>query len=74
MATDFTSEVITAQTGRPVLTTGSKLPAALPRIILYVILALFCIYYLLPLYVMVINSLKPLSEITSGGNMMALPR
>jgi len=72
MATDFTSEVITAQTGRPVLTTGSKLPAALPRIILYVILALFCIYYLLPLYVMVINSLKPLSEITSGG-MMSLP-
>ncbi|MBO6758679.1 MAG: carbohydrate ABC transporter permease [Roseibium sp.] len=39
---------------------------------LYALLALFCIYYLLPLYVMVVNSLKPLSEITAGG-MMALP-
>lgn len=44
----------------------------LPRVLLYGILALFCLYYLLPLYIMVINSLKPLSEITSGG-MMALP-
>ncbi|MGI3186930.1 carbohydrate ABC transporter permease [Nioella aestuarii] len=43
------------------------------RVTLYVILALFCIYYLLPLYVMVVNSLKPLSEITSGG-MMSLPQ
>jgi len=31
------------------------------------------IFYLVPLYVMVVNSLKPLSEI-QGGNMMALPR
>lgn len=45
----------------------------LPRVTLYVILALFCLYYLLPLYVMVVNSLKPLSEITAGG-MMALPQ
>jgi glucose/mannose transport system permease protein len=42
------------------------------RFILYSLLVLFCIYYLLPLYVMVVNSLKPLSEITAGG-MMALP-
>ncbi|MEM6460310.1 MAG: carbohydrate ABC transporter permease [Pseudomonadota bacterium] len=42
------------------------------RIILYALLAVFCVYYLLPLYVMVVNSLKPLSEITAGG-MMALP-
>lgn len=42
------------------------------RVVLYALLALFCIYYLLPLYVMVVNSLKPLSEITAGG-MMALP-
>ena len=42
------------------------------RFILYTLLALFCVYYLLPLYVMVVNSLKPLSEITSGG-MMSLP-
>lgn len=45
----------------------------LARFVLYTLLAVFCIYYLLPLYVMVVNSLKPLSEITAGG-MMALPR
>jgi len=43
------------------------------RIVLYALLGLFCLYYLLPLYVMVVNSLKPLSEITAGG-MMALPQ
>ncbi len=42
------------------------------RIVLYLILGLFCLYYLLPLYVMAVNSVKPLSEITSGG-MMSLP-
>lgn len=45
----------------------------LARFVLYTLLAIFCIYYLLPLYVMVVNSLKPLSEITAGG-MMALPQ
>jgi glucose/mannose transport system permease protein len=43
------------------------------RILLYLLLGLFSIYYLLPLYVMVTNSLKPLAEITAGG-MMALPQ
>ncbi|MEM9631085.1 MAG: carbohydrate ABC transporter permease [Pseudomonadota bacterium] len=43
------------------------------RVILYLLLVFFCIYYLLPLYVMVVNSLKPLAEITAGG-MMALPK
>ena len=42
------------------------------RVLIYLILGLFCLYYLLPLYVMVVNSLKPLSEITTGG-MMSLP-
>jgi glucose/mannose transport system permease protein len=42
------------------------------RALLYTVLALFCIYYLLPLYVMLVNSFKPLEEITAGG-MMALP-
>ncbi|OJJ10715.1 MULTISPECIES: carbohydrate ABC transporter permease [unclassified Roseibium] len=51
-------------------TKSSSLTAG--RIILYALLVVFCIYYLLPLYVMVVNSLKPLSEITAGG-MMALP-
>ncbi|MDA9912152.1 carbohydrate ABC transporter permease [Planktomarina temperata] len=43
------------------------------RFAIYTILLIFCLYYLLPFYVMVVNSLKPLSEITSGG-MMSLPK
>jgi glucose/mannose transport system permease protein len=42
------------------------------RALLYAVLIVFAIYYLLPLYVMAVNSLKPLSEIR-GGNMLALP-
>ncbi len=40
---------------------------------IYIFLLLFALFYLLPLFVMLVNSLKPLSEIT-GGNMIALPR
>ncbi|WP_240910311.1 carbohydrate ABC transporter permease [Pontivivens nitratireducens] len=72
MATAPTSEVITPAVGTPAPPGRSALRTHLPRVVLYIILALFCIYYLLPLYVMVVNSLKPLSEITSGG-MMSLP-
>ena len=43
------------------------------RAFLYLVLILFALFYLLPLYVMGVNSLKPLAEIT-GGNMMALPK
>lgn len=42
------------------------------RVLLYLVLLLFALFYLLPFGIMVLNSLKPLSEIT-GGNMMALP-
>ena len=42
------------------------------RAAIYAVLILFAVYYLLPLYVMVVNSLKPLSEIRQG-NMLALP-
>ena len=42
------------------------------RTFIYLFLLLFALFYLLPLAVMLINSVKPLSEIT-GGNMMALP-
>ena len=34
---------------------------------------LFALYYLLPFFVMLVNSVKPLAEIT-GGNMLALPQ
>jgi glucose/mannose transport system permease protein len=43
------------------------------RTFIYVFLLLFALFYLLPLYVMVVNSVKPLAEIT-GGDMMALPK
>ena len=43
------------------------------RAVIYIVLILFAVYYLLPFYVMVVNSLKPLDEIR-GGNMLALPR
>ena len=40
---------------------------------LYIILALFAVYYLLPLFVMVTTSLKSLEEIRTG-DLVALPR
>ncbi len=43
------------------------------RVLIYLVLVLSALFYLLPLYVMVVNSLKPLSEITGGG-MMSLPQ
>lgn len=43
------------------------------RVFIYLVLILFALFYLLPLYVMLVNSVKPLPEITSG-NMMALPQ
>ncbi len=43
------------------------------RVFIYLVLLLFALFYLLPLYVMGVNSVKPLGEIT-GGNMLALPK
>ena len=43
------------------------------RTVLYVVLLVFALFYLLPLFIMLVNSVKPLSEIT-GGNMLALPQ
>jgi glucose/mannose transport system permease protein len=43
------------------------------KILTFFILALFAIYFLVPLYVMIVNSFKPLAEIRQG-NMMALPQ
>jgi len=43
------------------------------RVALYLVLLLFAIYYLLPLYVMLANSFKPLAEIRQG-DMLALPQ
>lgn len=43
------------------------------RIALYLVLIVFAVYYLLPLYVMLVNSFKPLDEIRQG-DMLALPQ
>src|SRR5690606_31475348 len=43
------------------------------RALIYAVLIPFMVYYLLPLYVMVVNSVKPLEEIRQG-NMLALPQ
>ena len=43
------------------------------RTFIYLVLVLFALFYMLPLYVMAVNSIKPLAEIT-GGNMLALPQ
>ncbi|MFK7791287.1 MAG: carbohydrate ABC transporter permease [Devosiaceae bacterium] len=43
------------------------------RTFIYLLLLLFALFYLLPFGIMLINSVKPLSEIT-GGNMIALPQ
>lgn len=51
----------------PSFGTGKLLRAAL-----YSVLILFALYYLLPLFVMLVNSVKTLDEIR-GGNMMSLP-
>ena len=51
----------------------SKLRLPLARIALYALLIALAIVFMLPMYVMVVNSLKPLDEIR-GGNLMALPR
>jgi len=42
------------------------------RGLIYLILLVFALFYLLPLYVMLVNSAKPLDEIRAG-DMMALP-
>ena len=39
---------------------------------LYLLLGLFALYYLTPLYIMIVTSLKPLAEIR-GGSLMSLP-
>ncbi|CAN5340110.1 carbohydrate ABC transporter permease [soil metagenome] len=47
--------------------------ASWSRILIYVALIFFACFYLLPLYVMLVNSVKPLEEIRQGG-MLSLPQ
>ena len=56
---------------------GSAIPAPakidVARIVLYAVLLALAVLFLTPVYVMLVNSLKPLDEIRSG-NLMALPQ
>ena len=54
-------------------TTSAARPSAALRTALYLVLAIAAVYYLLPLFVMLVNSVKPLAEIREG-NMLAFPR
>src|ERR1700749_2403925 len=56
--------------GRPSMGNNASSPL---RLVLYLLLAVLALGFLLPVYVMVVNSLKPLEEIRSG-NLMALPK
>ncbi|MBA1144688.1 carbohydrate ABC transporter permease [Mesorhizobium neociceri] len=52
---------------------GAGLSRLLGRIFIYGILILFAFYYLMPLFVMIVTSLKDMSEIREG-NLISLPR
>jgi glucose/mannose transport system permease protein len=52
---------------------GPALKFGIGRIVLYALLVVLAFLFLMPVYVMVVNSLKPLDEIR-GGNLMALPQ
>ncbi len=52
--------------------TQASASARLTRLLIYAALVVFAIYYLLPLYVMLTNSFKPLVEIRQG-DMLSLP-
>lgn len=45
----------------------------LARALIYAVLLVFAVFYLLPLFVMLVNSVKPLDEIRQG-NMLAFPQ
>ena len=51
---------------------ASKLSIGIGRVALYAVLTALAIAFLLPVYVMVVNSFKPLDEIRTG-NLMSLP-
>jgi glucose/mannose transport system permease protein len=59
-------------TAVPVETEAQARSVDFVRVAIYVALILFAVFYLLPLYVMVANSIKPLDEIRRG-DMLALP-
>jgi glucose/mannose transport system permease protein len=59
---------MSAATQETAVTTGRA-----ARVLIYLVLLLFALFYLLPFFIMLANSVKPLREITEG-NMLALPQ
>jgi glucose/mannose transport system permease protein len=53
-------------------TSANRFSIGIGRIALYAVLAALAVSFLLPVYVMVVNSFKPLDEIRTG-NLMSLP-
>src|SRR5690349_11132510 len=51
---------------------SSRRRFSIMRLVIYVLLVALALLFLLPVYVMTVNSLKPLDEIRTG-NLMALP-
>ena len=52
--------------------TSTPSTGSIARTCIYVVLLVFCLFYLVPLYVMLVNSFKELDEIRGGG-MLNLP-
>ena len=52
---------------------GTLRLSRLVQFIIVAVMILFSVYYLTPLYVMLVNSFKPLEEIRQG-NMMSVPQ
>lgn len=70
----ISQETVIARTAAPVPSQDTAVrTGGAARALIYLVLLLFALFYLLPFGIMVLNSVKPLSEIT-GGNMLALPR
>lgn len=70
----ISQETVIARTAAPVPSQDTAVRTGrAARALIYLVLLLFALFYLLPFGIMVLNSVKPLSEIT-GGNMLALPR
>ncbi|TJW89534.1 MAG: carbohydrate ABC transporter permease, partial [Mesorhizobium sp.] len=53
--------------------TGGISARTVNRIVIYGLLALFALFYLMPLFVMLVTSFKTMDEIQNG-NMLALPQ
>ena len=52
---------------------GGMSTKTLNRVVIYGLLALFALFYLMPLFVMLVTSFKTMDEIQNG-NMLALPK